>query len=824
MNDFETSEAMARLSVPDHNEWSVSRRRFLQLALAGGVVASTPPLLLAGGPEAEAVPLGPSDGVLIVVLMAGGNDGLNTLVPYNDGTYHDRYGSLAFGGDQVLPINGSLGLHRNLLGVKSRFDAGKVALIQGVGYNPPNLSHFESMATWMSGWAGGITNTGWLGRYLAGLGDPEPFTGIVFGDSVPLHFHGPTKSALSLPDKINRAIGWLPPEPGDIDLDMQALLRRYDDQGHERGPWANAWNATMDDLIELGGRTQAGYAPPLPGDALIRKFALAARMVNLNLGSRVIGITYGDFDTHANQAGRHDELLRRFDRGVDTFFANLDPAWAGRATILTMSEFGRRPKQNSGAGSDHGAASVLMAIGGRVNGGLYGGYPSLTDLDSSGSLKANVDFRTVYATVLESWLGADATQLLGANFGNLGFMQAPTDAPTDTGPGGAPVWPGPTYVGPPSAYTALPPARVLDTRPGSEVGYSGGKPGAGAIVVLPIAGVVGVPADDVSAVVLNVTATEADEAGYVTVWHDGPPPLASNLNLEHPGQTRPNLVSVPVGPDGAVRLFTYRGAHLIADVFGYYTPADSASAGRLQPLRPARILDTRADTQIGYSGGKPGTDAIVTLAVAGQGGVPGVGAGAVVLNVTATESDAAGFVTVWPEGPLPLASNLNVERAGQTIPNQVIVPIGSDGAVRLYTYRGTHLVADVVGWFTDGSAPRSSSGLFVPVSLNRVMDTRFGIRPTAGGTTQLPLGGYGGVPGDGASAVALNVTVTGAEAAGYVTVWPDGAAPLASSVNVEGPGQTIPNHVVTPLGSDGSVQIFTYAGTHLVADVAGYFT
>ena len=185
----------------------MTRRRFLQLALASGVVAATPPVLLAGAREVEAAPLGASDGVLIVVLMAGGNDGLNTLIPFNDGAYHDAYGPLAFGGDRVLPISGSLGLHPNLLGVKARYDAGKVALIEGVGYPNPNLSHFESMATWMSGWAGGIASTGWLGRYLSGLGNTDPFTGIVFDDAVPLSLRGPSTSALTLPPNIGGAVG-----------------------------------------------------------------------------------------------------------------------------------------------------------------------------------------------------------------------------------------------------------------------------------------------------------------------------------------------------------------------------------------------------------------------------------------------------------------------------------------------------------------------------------------------------------------------------------------------------------------------------------------
>ena len=167
----------------------------------------------------------------------------------------------------------------------------------------------------------------------------------------------------------------------------------------------------------------------------------------------------------------------------------------------------------------------------------------------------------------------------------------------------------------------------------------------------------------------------------------------SNLNLTEAGQTIPNQVMVPIGANGSVSLFTYGGSHLLADVAGYFT-----AGGGFSPLSPDRILDTRAPG-IGYTGAKPAAGAVVAIQVAGKGGVPATGASAVVMNVTATEADAAGFVTAWPSGaPQPLASNLNLDSKGQTIANLVVVPIGPDGKVLLYTLEGTHLLADVAGW------------------------------------------------------------------------------------------------------------------------------
>ena len=252
-----------------------------------------------------------------------------------------------------------------------------------------------------------------------------------------------------------------------------------------------------------------------------------------------------------------------------------------------------------------------------------------------------------------------------------------------------------------SAVRALTnPERILDTRD-AQIGYTGPKPGENGEVALRVLGVAGVPDDPaaVAGVILNVTGTEAEAPGFVTVWPEGQlRPNASNLNLA-PGEfAAPNLVVVPVGADGSIRLYTQSPAHLIVDIAGYIVP----DAG-FESVTPFRVLDTRPGSAIGYDAenlGVPGPDAEVRFQVAGVegSGVPAAGVQSVILNVTATESFDAGFITAYPGGARPEASNLNVERPGQTIPNSVIVPVDSSGFVTLYTQSGGHLLADVAAW------------------------------------------------------------------------------------------------------------------------------
>ena len=364
-----------------------------------------------------------------------------------------------------------------------------------------------------------------------------------------------------------------------------------------------------------------------------------------------------------------------------------------------------------------------------------------------------------------------------------------------------------------SRFVPVSPVRVLDTRAG--LGWPGGALGARGSAVLTL------PANLVdnaaSAVVLNVTATDAAGAGYVTVWPAGKQqPVASSLNVEGAGDTIANLVTVAVGTGRSVAFFASGGTDLVADLAGYYVPTTATSAGRYQPVAPARVLDTRV------SGGPLAAGETRALTVAGQAGVPAAGAGAVMLNVTVAGAAGPGFVTVWPDDVAqPTASNLNPQAAGQTIANQVVVRLGPSGVLDLYSRNRTDLVVDVVGWFTDASAPASVVGLFFPIGPVRVIDTRSDAPPGPGAVVGVDAVAAG-VSAD-ALAVTANVTATDALGPGFVTAWTGaGSPPLASNLNVERQGQTIPNHVTSPLGS-GHFSLFVQRGTHLVVDLTGFY-
>lgn len=354
------------------------------------------------------------------------------------------------------------------------------------------------------------------------------------------------------------------------------------------------------------------------------------------------------------------------------------------------------------------------------------------------------------------------------------------------------------------SYVPVTPTRFLDTRDGRD----GPKYSNGETRTLQIAGRDPVPALTAVAVTLNVTVTEPDGSGYLTVWPStSQMPLASNLNFTA-GQTVPNMVTVGLGTDGAIEIFTQSSAHIVVDVVGYFY------AG-FNPVSPIRMMDTRS----GQGGIALGPGETRDLVITGQGGVPGADVGAVALNVTVTEPTSSGYVTVWPTGVSnPLASNLNFT-AGQTVPNAVIVGVGAGGKVSLLNSSGTtQLIVDVSGWFSSGFNPRTPT---------RVMDTREGKGGTVlgpGQTRTLRVAGVGGVPANGAGGVSLNVTVTEPTGSGYLTVWPTGKPqPLASNLNFT-PGKTIPNSVISGVGPTGEISIFNSSGnTQVIVDIMGWF-
>jgi|GEM_PF-2189115 len=372
----------------------------------------------------------------------------------------------------------------------------------------------------------------------------------------------------------------------------------------------------------------------------------------------------------------------------------------------------------------------------------------------------------------------------------------------------------------PSYFVPLTPARVLDTRNG--IGGNVYPIAEDTLTEVRVTGVGGVPLADVTAVVMNVTATDALGNGYITAWPSGEPrPLVSNINFV-PGQTVPNLVTVKVGANGRVNLYNSAGfTNLIADVAGYYTTTPPPNGGRFTSLTPSRLLDTRDGT--GGTLGPLNLNGQLNLTVTGVGGVPSSGVSAVALNVTVDQPTGTGHLTVWPAGEArPTASTHNYV-PGLTAANLVLAKVGANGQVSVYNSAGqTHVVADVIGYFS------ASGGLFVPVSPQRVVDTRDntgGVPGPIGPDATRTMAMMTGPIPTTAKAAVVNVTSVDSTDPSFITAWPTASAmPLASTLNPR-PGVAVPNQAYLRLGAGGGLNAFNDNGsTNVIVDVFGYFT
>jgi len=802
----EVADISAALARPDTRPWSVSRRRFLQLvaATAGGIALAEAVPAWARH-TAAATPLGPADGVLVLVNLQGGNDALSTLVPFGSPAYYDHRGPVAVAAHDVLAIDNEVGLHPSLPYLKSRWDDGGLAIVQGVGDPSLDRSHFTAMARWMSASDALMPTTGWLGRYLDALGAAdEAFTAVTISAAVPLTLVGRQRAATALGDAPG-AFGTSP------DANLQRLARAVRDlaaQPSGRGPLADALTQVGRDMVDVNTIAAPLYQPDLSAEHPVRELQLAARLLNADLGVRVINVDHNGFDTHATQLGYHADLLRRVDTALAQFFATLRPELAGRVTVLIASEFGRALTANASGGTDHGTAGAAMLIGSQVRGGRHGQLPSLAGRARGSQLPVAVDHRSVFATVLARWLGADDTAILGRAYELLDLFRAGPNG-TASKTGGRSTSPGTTtttgYIEP------IHPVRLLDTRDGTGSAIGALPAGQSIDVNVPPPTSRQIP----TGVILNVTATAAIAAGFVTVWAAGRPrPVASCLNFV-PGEDVPNLVAAELGADGAISLYNSAGAtHLVADLVAY---VGSSPGGTFIPVEPFRLLDTRAADEPLVAG------ATRRIAVAGQGGVLAHGVSGVIANVTVTEPTAPGYLTVWPAGDeRPLASNLNF-KARQTVPNMVVAKLG-DGAIDVVASAGSaHVVIDVIGVLVNGS----TGAQLHTTTPTRILDTRDdtggGPRLGPGTTLDLAVGGVAGVPND-AQAVVINLTAAQPDSVGWVTVWPAGQArPATSSLNLTA-GRDVANLVVAMLGVDGVVKLYNSRGTtDLVADLVGWF-
>jgi uncharacterized protein (DUF1501 family) len=395
----------------------LTRRDFLRHATLIALAPTVPAFLAQAARSAR--PARDARAV-VVIQLDGGNDGINTVVPYQDEGYAKYRTALRLPRDQLLKAAGGLGLHPSLGGFAKLLEAGRLAVVQGVGYPNPDRSHARSMAIWHTARLDpeGHEHQGWLGRALGGVARPykgAPASLFLGLNAAPiaLRNRGAVASALAdlndfaaTPDARARqaAAG---PEPKDA---LTTFVRRSLLDGYVTADW----------LKEIRAADPGAAYPATP---LAGRLELVARLIKSGLGARVYYALQASYDTHATQLATHAELLAELGGAVRAFLDDLTAAQlADRVAVLAFSEFGRRVAEN-GSGTDHGTAGPVFLAGGAVRGGFVGATPSLTDLED-GDLKVGIDFRRVYATVLEDWLGLPAEAALGQRFDRLPLFRA----------------------------------------------------------------------------------------------------------------------------------------------------------------------------------------------------------------------------------------------------------------------------------------------------------------------------------------------------------------------------------------------------------------
>ncbi len=369
---------------------------------------------------------GPSLGrTLVVVEMGGGNDGLNMVVPHATDAYYDLRGNLGI--RSPLDLDGEVGLHPNLNFLADEYTAGRLAIVEGVGYPDPNLSHFASMATWWSGVPASTGQTGWLGRYLDGIvGAGDPLAGVSIGPGPTPALAGEKAFVVTVQDMT----GLAPTLPPWIDTpdELFSMWKGFAPAEFDGAVLLDQVRAAIGGTVDASNQlssvlSQSTASGPNPqaevgrrrGDLTSFLEVAAALIVGPNPPKVIYVHGWGDFDVHEGHAARHGDMMAALNEATESFFATVRAGGRGSDTmILTTSEFGRRPLFN-GSGTDHGTAAAHLLIGEPVTGGRYGQAPSLTNLDARGNLAHTVDYRSLYASVLSGYLLADAQSLLGGN-------------------------------------------------------------------------------------------------------------------------------------------------------------------------------------------------------------------------------------------------------------------------------------------------------------------------------------------------------------------------------------------------------------------------
>jgi len=424
-----------------------TRREFITRGLGIVAVATTIPSFLAraafaveGSANAPLLGVNRDGKVLVVIQLSGGNDGLNTVIPFSHDAYYRARPSLAVAKENVLRVTDDIGLHPNLAPLKELYDAGKLAVIQGVGYPNPDRSHFRSMEIWQSGITDGFETTGWIGRmfdHTCNNTHLNPDSRSAVGSGETRGLLGSPTLGVSIDEILNPAlncncsVGVALRDPEQF-YRMTRVSARAEKSKEGGTPSTvasqidflrrTAMNAEVSaDRIRRSVRsvqTKTDY----PKEPFAQGMKLIAAMIAGGMDTRVYYISLGGFDTHANQQGAHERLLKTLAEGIGAFQKDLEAlGQAERVLGFTFSEFGRRVAENGSRGTDHGQAAPMFVFGKTVKPGVIGPHPSLEDLNG-GDLKFKTDFRQVYATALEKWMEVDSSKILSQKFDPLPFV------------------------------------------------------------------------------------------------------------------------------------------------------------------------------------------------------------------------------------------------------------------------------------------------------------------------------------------------------------------------------------------------------------------
>lgn len=427
-----------------------TRREFLRSTVLGSALSWTVPAFLANtltalqteaADSATQIITGKDATILVVLQMAGGNDGINTVVPYASDFYHKARPKIGLSGDKLIKLNDDIAFNSALSGFKNLYDAGNLAVVQGVGYPNPNRSHFRSTEIWQTASASDrIEKYGWLGRYFDNAcPGADPTVGVAIGSQLPQAFFAkqPNGICLNNPQNYRFMANGAATEESYKKLNEMAMSSSAPDDLNSGGSIGSlaagmpmqggsavdfisrtALDAQLssDQVREIAAKVQnqATY----PGSQLGTSLKLVAKLIGGGLPTRVYYVSQGGYDTHTNQINSQARLLQELGDATKAFVEDMKAQGnLPRVLVMTFSEFGRRVAENANGGTDHGAAAPMFIVGDKVKAGLLGKYPSLAPADlHQGDIKYNVDFRNVYASVLENWLKTKSAPILGKQF------------------------------------------------------------------------------------------------------------------------------------------------------------------------------------------------------------------------------------------------------------------------------------------------------------------------------------------------------------------------------------------------------------------------